>query len=121
MPTRFFPHFPEYWDEIDRFPPNQVAEAQFLDPLEWVKSKAKRGRILDKETWAYERYTPDLAILPSDDYTDVVKRSVGGFMWTSADEHLFVPASLMLRCSRARAARVSPALAECPGRGLERS
>jgi hypothetical protein len=91
--------YDEYWDEIDRVSRNQVAEAQFLDPSEWVKSKAKKGRILDKETWAYEGYKPNLAILPYDDYTDVVKRSVGGFMWTSADEHLFVPASLMLCCS----------------------
>ena len=76
-----------------------MAEAQFLDPSEWVKAKAKKGRILDKETWVYEHYTPDLAVLPYDDYTNVVQRSVGGFMWTSADEHLFVPASLMLCCS----------------------
>ena len=91
--------FDEYWDEIDRVSRNQVAEAQFLDPSEWVKSKAKKGRILDKETWVYEYYKPDLAVLPYDDYTNVVQRSLGGFMWTSADEHLFVPASLMLCCS----------------------
>ena len=91
--------FDEYWDEIDRVSRNQVAEAQFLDPSEWVKAKAKKGRILDKETWVYESYSPDLATLPYDDYRDVVRRSVGGFMWTSADEHLFVPASLMLCCS----------------------
>ncbi len=91
--------YDEYWDEIDRVARNQVAEAQFLDPSEWVKAKAKKGRILDKETWVYEHYTPDLAVLPYDDYTNVVQRSVGGFMWTSADEHLFVPASLMLCCS----------------------
>ena len=91
--------YDEYWDEIDRVSRNQVAEAQFLDPSEWVKSKANKGRILDKESWAYEHYKPDLAVLPYDSYTDVVKRSVGGFMWTSADEHLFVPASLMLCCS----------------------
>lgn len=91
--------FDEYWDEIDRVSRNHVAEAQFLDPSEWVQSKAARGRILDKETWVYESYSPDLETLPYDDYRDVVQRSVGGFMWTSVDEHLFVPASLMLCCS----------------------
>ncbi|OHD67576.1 MAG: hypothetical protein A2177_12460 [Spirochaetes bacterium RBG_13_68_11] len=91
--------FHEYWDMIDRFARNQTAEAQFLDPSEWVSAKAARGRILDKETWVYEGYPADLATLPYDDYTDVVKRSAGGFLWTCADEHQFVPASLMLCCS----------------------
>ena len=91
--------YDEYWDQIDRFARNQTAEAQFLDPAEWVREKAVKGRILDKEKWVYEGYPQDLAILPYDDYRDVVDRSVGGFMWTSATEHLFVPASLMLCCS----------------------
>jgi len=91
--------YDEYWDEIDRVSRNQVVESQFLDPGEWVKKKATKGRILDKETWVYENYKPDQATLPYDDYTNVVQRSVGGFMWTAADEHLFVPASLMLCCS----------------------
>jgi hypothetical protein len=91
--------FDEYWDQIDRVSRNQVVESQFLDASEWVKTKAKKGRILDKEAWAYEGYTPDQTVLPYDDYTNVVQRSLGGFLWTSADEHLFVPASLMLCCS----------------------
>jgi len=89
----------EYWDMIDRWVRNQTAEAQFLDTREWVKEKAAKGRILDKEQWMYESYSPKDVILPFDDHRDVVRRSIGGFLWTSADEHLFVPGSLMLCCS----------------------
>ena len=91
--------YDEYWDQIDRFARNQTAEAQFLDPSEWVREKAVRGRILDKEKWVYEYWPPELKVLPYDDYENVVNRSVGGFMWSSATEHLFIPASLMLCCS----------------------
>ncbi len=89
----------EHWDMIDRWTRNATGEAQFLDPGEWVKSKAVKGRILDKETWVYESYPPGEPILPWDDYRDVVRRSVGGFLWSSAEEHLFVPGALMLCCS----------------------
>lgn len=89
----------EYWDQIDRFARNQTSEAQFLDMGEWVREKALKGRRLDKDKWVTEFYPDDLHILPYDDYNDIVRRSIGGFMWTTADEHLFNPASLMLCCS----------------------
>ena len=89
----------EHWDMIDSWARNQTAEAQFLDTSEWVKQKAAKGRILDKEQWMYESASPQDVILPFDDYRDVVRRSVGGFLWTDAHEHLFVPGSLMLCCS----------------------
>jgi hypothetical protein len=92
--------FTEYWDQIDRFTRNHTVEAQFLDEAEWVKEKAAKGRILDREKWVYEFWPQDLEVLPYDDYRDVVKRSIGGFVWTvSADEHLFLPATVMLCCS----------------------
>lgn len=89
----------EYWDQIDRFTRNHTAEAQFLDPAEWVPEKALKGRRMNKFKWVTERYPDDLHMLPYDDYRDIVNRSVGGFMWSSADEHLFIPASVMVCCS----------------------
>jgi hypothetical protein len=92
--------YAEYWDQIDRFTRNHTVEAQFLDPAEWVEKKAAPGRILDREKWVYENWPDDLEVLPYDDYRDVVNRSLGGFVWTvSADEHLFLPATIMLCCS----------------------
>jgi hypothetical protein len=89
----------EYWDQIDRFTRNHTAEAQFLDPAEWVEAKAARGRLREREKWAYENWPEELETLPYDDYRDVLNRCLGGFLWASADEHLFLPASLMLCCS----------------------
>jgi len=92
--------FTEYWDQIDRFTRNHTVEAQFLDPAVWVEKKAAPGRILDQEKWVYENWPDDLEVLPYDDYRDVVNRCLGGFVWTvSADEHLFLPATIMLCCS----------------------
>ncbi|HTZ51940.1 MAG TPA: hypothetical protein VMF68_09795 [Spirochaetia bacterium] len=89
----------EYWDMIDRWVRNHTAEAQFLDTGEWVKDKARKGRILDQEEWMYVDYPRDQVVLPFDDYRDVLRRSIGGFAWSSADEHLFRPGALMLCCS----------------------
>lgn len=91
--------FDEYWDQIDRFTRNHTAEAQFLDPGEWVREKALKGRRWPKFKWVTEGYPDDLHILPYDDYRDIVNRSVGGFMWCTADEHQFIPASVMVCCS----------------------
>lgn len=91
--------YDEYWDQIDRFTRNQTAEAQFLDPREWMREKALNGRRMNKFKWVTERYPDDLHILPYDDYNDIVNRSVGGFMWSTADEHLYIPASVMVCCS----------------------
>lgn len=90
--------YDEYYDQIDRFVRNQIAEAQFLDTDEWVESKTHRGRIMEPK-FVYEDYPEDLGILPSDDYDNIVERCVGGFMWCTADEHSFMPASVMLCCS----------------------
>jgi hypothetical protein len=90
----------EYWDQIDRFIRNHTTEAQFTDPEEWVEEKASESRIInDLSAWAYSRYPDDLPRLPYSDYDDVLSRSVGGFCWTSADEHIFLPGFLMICCS----------------------
>lgn len=90
--------YDEYYDQIDRFVRNQIAEAQFLDSGEWVELKTHRGRIMEPK-FVYEDYPEDLEILPCDDYDNIVERCVGGFMWCTADEHSFMPASVMLCCS----------------------
>ena len=87
-----------YYDQIERFTRNQIAQAQFLDASEWVESKTHKGRIMEPK-FVYEDYPPELDILPYDDYDNIVNRCVGGFMWCSADEHSFMPASVMLCCS----------------------
>ena len=91
--------FDEYWDQMDRFVRNQIVECQFLDPSEHVPEKGMHGKRMDKSKWVTEFWPDDLHLLPYDDYHDVVNRSVGGFMFTSAEEHLFIPASLMLCCA----------------------
>lgn len=91
--------YDEYWDQIDRFVRNQVAECQFLDPSEHVPEKGVKNRRMDISKWVTEFWPDDLHILPYDDYRDIVNRSVGGFMFTAADEHLFIPASVMLCCA----------------------
>ena len=91
--------YDEYWDQIDRFIRNQTAEAQFLDPSEWVREKALKGGRMNKSRWVTEQYPADLLKPPYDDYDQVVERCVGGFMWATAREHLFIPASVMLCCS----------------------
>ena len=87
----------EYWEQIDRFVRNQIAEAQFLDPAEWVREKAGKKRINRFDI--YNGYPDDLQILPWDDYNNIVNRSVGGFMWCTANEHMYFPASLMICCT----------------------
>ena len=89
--------YDEYWDQIDRFIRNQIVEAQFLDKNEWVKEKATKKRI--NRFNIYDFYPDDLQILPYDDYENILERSVGGFMWATADEHMYFPASLMVCCT----------------------
>ena len=87
----------EYWDQIDRFIRNQIVEAQFTDTCEWVPEKATKKRI--NRFNIYDYYPDDLQILPYDDYDNIIERSVGGFMWATADEHMYFPASLMVCCT----------------------
>ena len=93
--------YEEYYDQIDCYVRNQTIESQFLDKSEWVLEKASEKRIIDeKYRWVMGDYSDDLETLPYDYYgEDVLDKCIGGFMWTDAKEHRFIPASLMLCCS----------------------
>jgi hypothetical protein len=93
--------YEEYYDQIDRYVRNQTIESQFLDKSEWVLEKASEKRIIaEKYRWIMGDYSDDLETLPYDYYgEDVLDKCIGGFMWTNAKEHRFIPASLMLCCS----------------------
>ena len=70
----------EWWDMIDRHFRNQTIECQFTDPAS-VNSGYIEGR-------------PN----PWDDTRDILNRSVGGFSWANAREHLYDDSKLMLCC-----------------------
>lgn len=93
---------PSYYEQIDRYVRNQTTEAQFLTKNEWKRELAHEGRITGEEfRWVFGEYPDTLDILPYDYYgDDVLDKSEGGFLWTDFSEHRFVPASLMLCCSR---------------------
>ena len=69
-----------WWDLVDRHFRNHTLECQFTDP-----AAIERG---------YVEGEPD----PWDDTRDIIARSIGGFSWSSAREHLFLPRKLMLCC-----------------------
>ena len=69
-----------WWDMIDRHFRNHTLECQFTDP-----ASVNQG---------YVEGEPG----PADDTRDIIERSVGGFSWSTAREHLFLPRKLMLCC-----------------------
>jgi len=71
----------EWWDMIDRLFRNQTLASQFTDPT-MVNIGSYAG---DPE--------------PFDDTRDILKRSLGGFTWSSAREHFYGPAAIMLCCA----------------------
>ena len=70
----------EWWDMIDRHFRNQVLESQFLDP------------------GAVELGSLEGEPKPWDDTRDILSRSVGGFSWANAREHMYGSSQLMLCC-----------------------
>lgn len=70
----------EWWDMIDRHFRNHTLACQFTDPKA-VKIGHREG-------------SPG----PHDDSRDILSRSVGGFSWATAREHLFDFGQLMVCC-----------------------
>ena len=70
----------EWWDMIDRHFRNHTLACQFTDP-----EAVNPGSV-------------DGGPGPHDDTRDILERSVGGFSWATAREHLFGNQDLMLCC-----------------------
>ena len=70
----------QWWDLVDRHFRNHTLECQFTDP-----AALNRG---------YVEGEPG----PADDTRDIINRSIGGFSWATAREHLYLPRKVMLCC-----------------------
>ena len=70
----------EWWDMIDRHFRNHTLACQFTDPAAVNTGSSEGGP------------------RPYDDTRDILDRSVGGFSWATAREHLFDGEQLMLCC-----------------------
>ncbi len=70
----------EWWDLVDRHFRNHTLECQFTDP-----GGVEPGYVGEDPA-------------PADDTRDILRRSIGGFTWSSAREHFFHRSKLMLCC-----------------------
>ena len=70
----------EWWDLVDRHFRNHTVACQFTDP--------------DAVELGYIDEEPQ----PADDTRDIIRRSLGGFTWSTAREHIFARSRLMLCC-----------------------
>ena len=70
----------QWWDMVDRHFRNHTLECQFTDP-----EALNRG---------YVEGEPG----PADDTRDIINRSIGGFSWATAREHMYIARKVMLCC-----------------------